>query len=316
MTETGQCGKASAKAVDERGSWQNKLLIVTGLSGAGKSTALSVLEDLGYFTIDGLPASLAPEVASIMKRDPMQGYPGMAIGMDLRQDNFLDELSRAVENLKNMGFDVNLLFLEANTDAIIRRYSTTRRPHPLEKTGLSLDASIAREREQLAPAREKADTVLDSSNFSIHDLRRHIQRKALKEPGLAQLMRVNIISFGFKHGLPEDADFVFDLRFLPNPYFVPKLRDFSGKDKPVSEYIFQYPEAREFMDKTLDLLRFSLARMAEEGRYRVTIAFGCTGGRHRSVAMAEAIAGELAHTGYPIAINHRHIDFHSSESNN
>lgn len=300
----------------ESGSWQNKLLIVTGLSGAGKSSALSVLEDLGYFTIDGLPASLAPEVAAIMKRDPMQAYPGMAIGMDLRQDNFLDELSRAMTSLKDMGFDVSLLFLEANTDTIIRRYSATRRPHPLEKTGLALEASIAREREQLDSARRKADIVLDSSNFSIHDLRRLIQRKALKEPALAQLMRVNILSFGFKHGLPEDADFVFDLRFLPNPYFVPELKHLTGKDEEVAAYIFKYPEAREFQGKILDLLRFALARMAEEGRYRVTVAFGCTGGRHRSVAMAEAIARDLARTGYPIAINHRHIDFKSAESPN
>lgn len=309
-----ECPERQDVPSGESGSWQNQLLIVTGLSGAGKSSALSVLEDLGYFTIDGLPASLAPEVASIMKRSPMQRYPGMAIGLDLRQDNFLAELSRAMDNLKGMGFDVSLLFLEANTDTIIRRYSTTRRPHPLEKTGLPLEDSIAREREQLEEVRKKADIVLDSSNFSIHDLRRLIQRKALKEPALAQLMRVNILSFGFKHGLPEDADFVFDLRFLPNPYFVPELKQLSGKDEEVANYIFKYPEAREFRRQILDLLRFALERMAEEGRYRVTVAFGCTGGRHRSVAMAESIAAELAHMGFPMAINHRHINFQTAEN--
>ena len=293
-----------------------KLLIVAGLSGAGKSTALSVLEDLGYFTVDGLPASLAPDVAALMKRDPMKNFPGMAIGMDTRQDDFQADLAQAMSRLKAMGFDVDLLFLEASPGAIIRRYSTTRRPHPLEKQGLGLEAAITREQEQLAAIREKADTVIDSSNFSIHDLRRNIQRKALKKPDLEQLMRVNISSFGFRHGIPEDADFVFDLRFLPNPYFVPDLQALSGKDDSVAAYIFSYPEAREFRDKTLELLRFVLARMAEEGRYRVTIAFGCTGGRHRSVAMAESLAKELSKTGYPVSINHRHIDFHSSENKN
>lgn len=299
----------SVSAAKSSGESPARLLIITGHSGAGKSTALSVLEDLGYFTVDGLPASLAPEVAALMKRDPMKAYPGMAIGMDPRQEDFQEALGKAMERLRSMGFDVDLIFLEASAGAIIRRYSTTRRPHPLEKQGLGLEAAIAREQKQLAPLRDKADTIIDSSNFSIHDLRRHIQRQALKEPELAQLMRVNVISFGFRHGLPEDADFVLDLRFLPNPFFVPELKPLSGRDAPVAAYIFGYTQAREFLEKVMDLLRFSLARMAEEGRYRVTIAFGCTGGRHRSVAMAEAVAKELAKTGYPVTVNHRDIDY-------
>lgn len=286
-----------------------KVCIITGLSGAGKSTALRVFEDLRYFSVDGLPAKLAPEMADMMRRKPMRHFSGIAMCMDLRQENFLNEYNSTVQRLNDAGFCVKLVFLEAADEAIMRRYASTRRPHPLERNGLGLKDAIDEERQMLQPLRNMADLVIDSSSFSIHDLRRiireHISREDANLPGIS----VNILSFGFKYGIPNDADFIFDLRFLSNPYFIEKLRPLSGKDREVIEYIFKNPIADEYKHKLLELLLFVLSVMEEEGRYRVTIAFGCTGGRHRSVAMAEAIAQQLAHAGYNVVINHRNLDF-------
>lgn len=285
-----------------------ELVIVTGLSGAGKSTALSALEDLGWFTVDGLPAAIAPEMADFMRRDSMRHFEGMAIGMDLRQDDFLTQFNTALDELKMHFPDARVVFLESASNDLIRRYAATRRPHPLERKGLALDGAIAAERSALLPIREKASLVIDSSGFSIHDLRREIQRHFLRKTGISSPMRVNLVSFGFKYGLPPDADFIFDLRFLANPYFVDKLRPLSGKDKEVADYIFSNPVAAEFRQKLLDLMGFTLARMEEEGRYRVTIGIGCTGGRHRSVAMTIDIGEALRQSGYPVSIEHRHLD--------
>lgn len=285
-----------------------ELVIVTGLSGAGKSTALRALEDLGWFTVDGLPAAVAPEMADFMRRESMRHFQGMAIGMDLRQDDFLAQFNTSMNELAKRFPNARVMFLEATTDDLMRRYAATRRPHPLERRGLALDSAIAEERSALLPVREKAWLVIDSSGFSIHDLRREIQRHFLRKSGQTSPMRVNLVSFGFKYGLPADADFIFDLRFLVNPYFVEKLRALSGKDKDVAEYIFSNPVAAEFRQKLLDLLLFTLARMEEEGRYRVTIGLGCTGGRHRSVALAIDIGEALRQSGYPVSIEHRHLD--------
>lgn len=296
------------EAKGEAGQSPRKICIVTGLSGAGKSTVLRVFEDLGYFAVDGLPAGLAPEVAAIMSRDAMLHFPGMAIGMDMRQDDFLKEYNAALDKLGHGDLPVTVVFLDADDATLMRRYAATRRPHPLERLGLGLEGAIAREREALQPARDKADLVINSTDFSIHDLRREIQRHFLKnEPGYRSL-RVNIISFGFKYGIPRDADIMFDLRFLDNPYFVEELRPLSGKDKEVAEYVFQKSDAREFKNKLTDLLLFTLSRMETEGRYRVTIALGCTGGRHRSVAMAESIAVALRQAGFAPVLEHRNLD--------
>lgn len=285
-----------------------ELLIITGLSGAGKSTALAVFEDQGYFTVDGLPASLAPDMARLMEKEQMRHFKGMAIGMDLRQESFLEEYTKTLENLASTCENMRVIFLEADANALLRRYASTRRPHPLERTGLALDSALHLEKRLLAPVRSKADIIINSSNFSIHDLRRELQRKVLfnldKLPG----MRVNLVSFGFKYGLPTDADYIFDMRFLDNPYFADNLRPLSGLDKAVAEFIFNQKEAQVFLDLLMNLLNFTLSTLAEEGRYRVTIGFGCTGGRHRSVAMAEKVGRSLRQSGYPVSIEHRNME--------
>ncbi|MEG6502492.1 MULTISPECIES: RNase adapter RapZ [unclassified Desulfovibrio] len=282
--------------------------IVTGLSGAGKSTALKVFEDMGHFVVDGLPASLAPEMVDMMSRPSMSHFKGIALGMDLRQSNFLDEINEALSDLAAVNIRPMLLFMECDAQELIRRYATTRRPHPLEREGMGLEASLLSERNSLSPLREMADLVIDTSRFSIHDLRRAIQKRWSDSKSKLRAIRVNVISFGFKYGVPREADFVFDLRFLTNPYFVEELRPMCGKDREVAQYVFEQPHAREFCVKLIDLLLFILPLMETEGRYRVTIAVGCTGGRHRSVAMAEEVTLALRQADYPVTLEHRHLE--------
>ena len=285
-----------------------QVCIVTGLSGAGKSTAVQVFEDLRYFAVDGLPASLAPEMAAMMERPSMSHFMGIALGMDMRQSNFPDEINDALSVMAAKGIRPLLLFLEADAQELMRRYATTRRPHPLEREGKGLEAALAAERNRLRPLREMADLVIDTSRFSIHDLRRSIQKRWSGNKDKLRAIRVNVISFGFKYGVPREADTVFDLRFLPNPYFVEELRPLCGKDKAVADYVFASSSAVEFRKKLLDLLFFMLPLMEAEGRYRITIAVGCTGGRHRSVAMAEELSQALRQADYPTSLEHRHLE--------
>ena len=285
-----------------------QVCIVTGLSGAGKSTAVQVFEDLRYFAVDGLPASLAPEMAAMMERPSMSHFMGIALGMDMRQSNFPDEINDALSVMAAKGIRPLLLFLEADAQELMRRYATTRRPHPLEREGMGLEAALAAERNRLRPLREMADLVIDTSRFSIHDLRRSIQKRWSGNKDKLRAIRVNVISFGFKYGVPREADTVFDLRFLPNPYFVEELRPLCGKDKAVADYVFASSSAVEFRKKLLDLLFFMLPLMEAEGRYRITIAVGCTGGRHRSVAMAEELSQALRQADYPTSLEHRHLE--------
>lgn len=287
---------------------QGQLCIVTGLSGAGKSTAISAFEDLNFFAVDGLPASLSPEMAAMMSRPAMSRYSGMALGMDLREPDFINELENALLNLPGHGLSMRLLFLEASNAELLRRYAFTRRPHPLEKTGLGLAQAIAAEREKLKPLRHMADIAIDSSGFSIHDMRRAIQMHFGRTTSDWRRIRVNMLSFGYKYGVPSDADFIFDMRFLPNPYFVDALKPLSGKDDAVAEYVFRSPLAQELTQKTLDYLQFALPRMEEDGRSRVTVAIGCTGGRHRSVAMAEKLADSLRNDHYQVLLEHRNLN--------
>lgn len=286
----------------------SKVCIVTGLSGAGKSTALQVFEDLNWLTVDGLPAVLAPEMTVMMGRPSMSRFAGIALGMDLRQSNFLAEIDEALEAITASGVRPKLLFMEAETQELMRRYATTRRPHPLEREGMGLEASLDAERRRLSALRETADFVIDTSRFSIHDLRRAVRKRWSSNRDALRGVRVNVISFGFKYGVPREADYVFDLRFLSNPYFIEDLRSLSGKDKAVAEYVFASPGAHEFRKKLLDFLFFMLPLMEAEGRYRVTIAMGCTGGRHRSVAMAEDLLQALRQADYPATLEHRHLE--------
>ena len=284
-----------------------RLCIVTGLSGSGKSTAMAVFEDLLYFTVDGLPASMAQEMAALMSRPSMSHFKGIALGLDIRQSTFLNEIGDVLQGLRQAGYTPQLIFLEADTAVLMRRYQTTRRPHPLEREGVGLENAVLLERGRLTQLRSQADMVINTSSLSIHDLRRVIQKRFRNGEDNERSLRVLVTSFGFKHGAPKEADYVFDLRFLPNPYFVTELREKSGLDQDVADYVFATPKARDFLAKLQDLLFFVLPLMESEGRYRLTLAFGCTGGHHRSVAVAEVIGRALRQAGFPTAIEHPHI---------
>ncbi len=284
------------------------VILITGFSGAGKSTVLHVFEDMKMMTTDGLPPSLAPELARLCAASSPNEEKDLALSLDQRFCSFADELSRVLTALKRQETPPTLLFLEASKDVLMRRYATTRRPHPLERNGVGLEQAIEEEAERLLPVRRMADIVIDTSSYSVHDLRREIQRRWKKGAEHAHDMKINLVSFGFKYGVPHEADLVFDLRFLPNPYFVDALRSENGTNPAVRDYIFATPQAQEFQKRFTDFMNFSLPLYEAEGRYRLSIALGCTGGRHRSVAVTEALAAELRKQGYSVSVEHRHVN--------
>jgi len=287
------------------------ILIVSGLSGAGMSTALQVFEDLNFFTADGLPPTLIKEFSALAKKPDMQHFKGLALGIDTRRekkDAPLQELMPALDKIRQDGQSISIIFLEASNDSIMKRYATTRRPHPLEIEGLTLETAIIKERKLLEPIKTYANIVFDTSNYSLHDLRRAIQRQFNEVKENTSAMHINLISFGFKYGVPKEADMVFDVRFLPNPYFVEELRTFSGQDENIVQYIFKEKSTRDFRDKFLEYLQFTLPYFDKEGRYRLCIAIGCTGGRHRSVAITEFISKALIQSGYAVTLEHRHLN--------
>jgi UPF0042 nucleotide-binding protein len=284
------------------------LLVVTGLSGAGKSTALNVLEDLGFFSVDGLPASLVPKLGSLFQEQEQRPYRGLALGMDLRQRDFMEQWQNALDELAAAGLAPQIIFIEAKPDVLVRRYATTRRPHPLEIEGLGLEQAIQEEFKVLQPIRHQATLIIDTSAFSIHDLRRKIQDKWMNLEGPARGLRVHLVTFGFKYGVPSEADMVFDLRFLPNPYFEEDLRPLSGKDRTIADYVLAKDPGKGFLQRLVDFLQYLLPMYAEEGRYRLTIGIGCTGGRHRSVAVAEAVLDSLRKSDYAVTLEHRHLE--------
>jgi UPF0042 nucleotide-binding protein len=284
------------------------VVIVSGLSGSGKSTALNVFEDLGFFCVDGIPAKLVPALASMFARERTEGYTGLAVGMDLRQDNLMEHWSQVLQELEDQWMHPQIVYIECSNQILMRRYASTRRPHPLESRRLGLESALTRERELLEPVRALADFVIDTSHFSVHDLRRTLQEKWTSLVHARRGLKVHLISFGFKYGVPSEADIVQDLRFLPNPYFDERLRPFSGKDDEVRRFVFQDAAGKEFLNRLIDFFLFSLPLYEGEGRYRLTIALGCTGGRHRSVATTEAVYAALEREGYPVSIEHRHMD--------
>lgn len=282
------------------------VVIVTGLSGSGKSTALAVFEDMGFFTVDGLPAVFVQKMADMATHTDFS-YKGLALGMDLRQGEFESELHVALTSLRQSGFTPRVIFLEAGQDILFKRYAATRRPHPLEKEGLGLEQAMQNERVRLRHLRKMADLVIDTSSHSIHDLRRTLQDKWKNLRSLAKSLRIHIITFGFKYGTPAEADMMFDLRFLPNPYFDPALTHLSGLDAPVASYVLDHEPGKEFFIRLSGFLHFVLEKSEAEGRFRTTIAIGCTGGRHRSVAVAEALAQYLRGLSYDPTLEHRHL---------
>lgn len=284
------------------------VIFVTGLSGAGKSTVLNVFEDMRFFTMDGLPANLIGSVTKVLNKDNLADFKGLVLGINLLHPGAVPLYNEAVNKLHKRSVFPGVLFIEAGPASLMRRYATTRRPHPLEGEGFGLEQALEEERRRLALIREKADMVIDSSSYSIHDLRRVIQKKWETLRERAHAMKVHLISFGFKYGTPAEADMVFDLRFLPNPYFIPELKPLSGLDQPVADFLLQQDPGRLFSAKLVEFLLYMLPQFESEGRYRLTIAIGCTGGRHRSVAVAQAISHSLAENGFLVTTEHRHLE--------
>lgn len=285
------------------------VIIITGLAGSGKSTVLQAFEDLRYFTVDGLPVELGAELVKVLNRETLFQYRGLVLGMDLRQLHFLDSFHKTTNALAAIGIKPLLIFVEANPEVLTRRYATTRRPHPLEREGFSLAHAMTEERHRLRGLRGLADFIVDTSVYNIHDLRRFIQQKWGKiNAEKIRAFKVNLLSFGFKYGLPADADIMLDVRFLPNPYFVSELKELTGLDAEVSQYVLSSTAGKAAYEKiekfVLDMLPF----YEGEGRYRICIAIGCTGGRHRSVAISEALYQAVKKADYAVVLEHRHMD--------
>jgi UPF0042 nucleotide-binding protein len=279
-----------------------ELVLVTGMSGAGRSTAARALEDLGWFVVDNLPPSLLPQAIEEIKADVDDAR--LAVVVDVRGGKIFDDLADSLQRVLDDGIDLRVLFLEAGDNELVRRFESSRRPHPLQGSGGILDG-LVRERELLGDLRARADLVIDTSSLNAHDLRRKVDA-AFGGSDRVQL-RATVMSFGFKYGLPLDADIVNDVRFLPNPYWVPELRDLTGLDASVSDYVTEMAEAREFLDRMASMLDLASDGYLREGKRYVTVAIGCTGGKHRSVAMAENLAARLVKVGVEVLVVHRDL---------
>jgi UPF0042 nucleotide-binding protein len=284
----------------------SRFVVLTGVSGSGKSQAMRALEDLGYFCVDNLPIVLIPTLAELTLRASSE-IPQAAIVVDVREGAMLERFPAIYRTLKRKrGLDPILIFLDASDEALVRRFSETRRPHPLGPDRPPIEG-IREERRRLAPIRALADEIVDTSDMTVHELRQAFMAMA-RGGGAGRAPLVTLLSFGFKHGLPPDADLVFDVRFLPNPNFVPKLRTRTGRDRRVVAFLARFPETAEFVERVSALLRFLLPQYAAEGKSYVTVAIGCTGGRHRSVALAEALRRRLADLeGIRLRVRHRDI---------
>ena len=283
-----------------------EILVISGLSGAGKSSAASCLEDIGYYTVDNMPAAIIPKFAEFSAESDGR-YDRVALVNDIRGgvDSF-HELLEVIDRLREGGTVCRLLYLEADTQAIIKRYKETRRRHPLMEDGATIEDAVKRETELLRPLRERADFVIDTTQLSAASLRGELYR-LFAEKGQKSRMSVSVVSFGYKYGVPLEADLVFDVRFMPNPYYVPELRYKTGMDDEVYQYVFSFPQTKEFLSKLEQLLAFLLPLYQEEGKAVLVVAVGCTGGRHRSVSIARAVTEYLNKLGYAAYENHRDI---------
>ena len=284
-----------------------EFLIITGLSGAGKSRAADVLEDLDYYCVDNMPVALMPRFAELCL-DTRGRYEKVALVTDVRERDGFGELLPILEELEAMeDCQVRILYMDADARTLVRRYKESRRPHPLAGPGVSVEEAIKKEEELLAPIRERADFIVNSSNLTLGNLQSRLFTLFAGE-GKKRGLDVTVMSFGFKHGIPLDADLVFDVRFLPNPFYVEELRPLSGLDRPVAEYVFGYLQTRSFMEKLEDMIAFLLPFYVEEGKLTLTIAIGCTGGRHRSVALASALHKHLVANNVSSVNINRDID--------
>lgn len=305
MTGT-QVGKKKAKAETKQVKRVSatphpaELVILTGLSGSGKLSALKAFEDLGFYSVDNLPLELVSRFADLVRQSAE--IERAALVVDVREGMRLDRFPAILKKVRKV-LPTRVVFLEASDDALVRRFSETRRPHPLGRSE-TVVKSIRAERKRLDPIRNVADIVLDTTKFNVHELRAHINSQFERDAGDQSLM-ISSNSFGFKNGVPAEADLVFDVRFLPNPHFVPEFRKLTGKDPKVARYVLQFPQTKEFLDKTAEMLTFLLPHYIKEGKSYLTVAFGCTGGQHRSVFIAEEMKRRLDEAGYRVKTAHR-----------
>ena len=283
-----------------------EILIISGLSGAGKSRAASFLEDMGFYIVDNMPAAMILKFAEFCAGGS-QRYDKVALVYDVRTSNSPTELFDVLDTLKHSGV-CSLLFLEAEPETIIKRYKETRRRHPLMKQADSLEKAVLEEKDMMAPLRQRADYIIDTTHLSTAQLRGELLRNFGSGAAEKEGMTVSVTSFGFKHGLPMEADLVFDVRFMPNPYYIQELREKTGLDRAVSDYVFSFQQTHDYMVKLRDLLAFTLPLYAEEGKTELVIAIGCTGGHHRSVAVTHALAADIRDLGYRVRENHRDMN--------
>jgi UPF0042 nucleotide-binding protein len=282
-----------------------RIVIITGLSGSGKSTALRSLEDIGFFCVDNLPVVLLPRFLKIQFNDS-KVITKVAMVMDLREKSFLEKYTRIFTKLKSMGYKLEILFLDSSDDALLHRFSETRRVHPISVKG-SVMEGINLEREKLAPLKQMADKVIDTTSYNVHQLKDVVQRHFISSSA-SQRMIIHVTSFGYRYGVPADADIVLDVRFLPNPYFVEELKYYNGHHQDVRDYVLESNESKIFIQKLFDMMAFLIPLYEKEGKARLNIALGCTGGRHRSVVMANQIGSYFSDKNYIVTINHRDIN--------
>lgn len=282
-----------------------RFVIITGLSGAGKSYAIKCLEDLGYFCVDNLPTTLIPTFAELCANSS-RGIQAIALGVDVREGEYLVNMVETIQELRARGHRVDVLFLEASDETLVRRYHETRRRHPLAGEGNVIDG-IRAERTTLAHLREIANRVIDTTSLTVHQLKDQMVHSFGPQAAKGGLT-VSLVSFGFKHGVPYDADLVFDVRFLPNPHFVDRLRALDGRDPAVEEFVMSFSESRELLSRLEGLLKFLLPLYEREGKAYLTVAIGCTGGRHRSVMLVESLRSFLTGLGLSPIVRHRDLD--------
>ncbi len=278
----------------------HELVIISGMSGAGKASALKTFEDLGYYCVDNLPVGLISNFAELVL-DSLE-IQRAALVVDIREGARLDKLPEILASLRRM-LKTTVVFLEADTDVLVRRYSETRRPHPLGRN-TSVRSSLIAERRRVQPLRELADVVLDTTKFNVHELRSSLIER-FQGGNRDNNILISCVSFGYREGVPEDADLVFDVRFLPNPHFIPKFRPLTGRHPEVAKYIRSFPQTKEFIQRISELLIYLIPHYIREGKSYLTIAFGCTGGKHRSVMIAEDVKKRLAKAGYNVKVGHR-----------
>ncbi len=283
-----------------------RLIIVTGMSGSGKTTALKMLEDAGFYCVDNIPLTLVEKFVELVAM-PENEIDKMVLGLDVRADLHFEEAHEILKSLKEKGYPMEILFLDSNDESLIKRYKETRRLHPLAPYG-RVEEGVKRERQILEEMRKDADYVLDTSNLLTRELKAELDRIFVQNESYNSLM-ITITSFGFKYGIPHDADLVFDVRFLPNPYYIDGLRNKTGNDKEIQDYVMGFPESGEFLDKLTDMVQFLIPNYVKEGKNRLVIAIGCTGGKHRSVTLANALYDRLKDKGdYGIKLDHKDID--------